>query len=466
MVKNHARKNAARTRQDETGETFPEAMRQVTTAAPENRRKRPVIHLGNKAFYDMNAETPNLNITGAFGTRKTTLALHILDQLRINGTGAKVVVITDAIDRYRPLVEDEGSKLPDVELVATSRKDDQSKVESMLEDLADKARTAGLEDFKESPFILMVDGINSISDEATIHLQMIAKRGAAQGIYTIITSQDGYGQLPIAIRNSGANVKLGWGGGFGTFTNGQVTSHFCIGAPVVATSEIQIGSEKVWGLDHGNLLINGKPGHGKTVLAQDIARQALSKGWAVSVLVSPDHDLAWHGEFGTSVNMLKSIQGEGHTGHIDSLLARRARMDELARGKKDFTPELVIIDGLLGYMEDRTPRGMETASALVTFLRNGNGSTHMPAVVVGNEVPWFRHYFNSVVAMNVYNSEPLEKIASELGISLPKDTSFNGTGGGFFANLHTPSVPAVRFDPCDWSDPLAREDDESLQRVS
>lgn len=459
MVKNHARKNDARARQIETGETLPVALRNSALSAVElinGKNRLPIIHLGNSAYFDMNAEKPNLNITGAFGAGKTWLVNNIVDELIASKAKCKIIILAENTDQHASAqkAQSEGSAFPEIVLVKASGKDDPSQEESLLEELASQAKGASDEDTDGVSVVLIVDEINEVSDESTILLQTIAKHGVKRGIHTIITSGDGYGDLPVAIRSNGSSVSLGWVG-YGQYTSaGKPPVSFSIGAPSESDSAIKLGSHVMENKLFWSLLIvsdEPSPKAKRSDLAMDLAHQVLRKGWGVTVLSDSFNEVNWRITFGTSIH----VATKDAAVILDDLARDRLAMNERTRSdpytefwksqQADPKRRLLIVDGYFDENPSSVTERQLDMAAFVNYMRGANSSAHIPVVMTTRETPWFHSLFaRAVVIPNGYTTGNVNRTLVGMGAQGMGNHEF-GPSEAVLADLGMPSKTPVVF---------------------
>lgn len=440
MVKNHARKNDARARQAATGETFPEAMRNSAPTAVEmlnTANRRPVIHLGNGVHFDMNAEKPNLHITGAFGSGKTWLVNHIVDELIASKVNCEIVVIAGKEEQHASAkkLRADKSQTTKIALLRASHKGDPTYEELLLEEIAAKVKDEDYSTYRDAPLILIVDGINEVSDESTILLQTIAKHGVKRGIHTIITSNDGYGDLPIAIRSSGDSITLGWVG-YAQYRKGNGRPVlFSIGAPEVSDGTITLGSQVLTqGTLRSLLIINDEksPEARRSDVAMDLAHQVLRKGWGVTVLSDAANEVNWRMTFGKSIHLATKDAAF----IIDDLARDRIDMDERTSKEteierwqsqnSDPKRRLLIVDGY--FEEDSSSHEYQLdVAAFVNYIRSSKSSIHIPVVMTCRNAPWYYSLFaNAVIVAS--KEVPDQHVTGEVNSDL-MSMGVTGVGG-------------------------------------
>jgi hypothetical protein len=459
MVKNHARKNDARTRQIETGETFPVALRNSALSAVEilnGVNRLPVIHLGNSAYFDMNAEKPNLHVTGAFGAGKTWLVNHVVDELIASKANCKIIIIAGKTEQHANAqkAQSEGSVSPEIVLIKASGKDDPSHEESLLEELVSQAKNESTESAADVPVILIVDGINEVSDESTILLQMIAKHGVRRNIHTIITSNDGYGDLPVAIRSSGHSATLGWVG-YGQYSrDNNPPTLFSIGAPAESDGTIMIGSHVMKNKLFRSLLIvsdEPSPEATRSEMAMDLAHQVLRKGWGVTVLSDSFNEVNWRMTFGKSIHLATKDAAV----ILDDLARDRLTMNESTwddtdtehwQGQNnDPKRRLLIVDGYFDEVPSSVTENKLDMAAFVNYMRGANSSAHIPVVMTTRETPWFYSLFaRAVVVPNGHTTGEVNRTLLTMG-AMGVGRLNLGPAEAALAHLSLPSKEAIVF---------------------
>jgi adenylate kinase family enzyme len=410
MVKNHALKNAARARKAETGETLPEAMR-MSAKGTEAKPELPVVHLGSGIYFDMNRESPHLRIVGASNSGKTQLVRQILNELEGFDVDSTLLSAESHETLTNPRV---------VQIQANGKK-----YNEVLESLSNMCRAGTPLD---KPMVLIMDELTELSDEASIYLQMIYKWGSDLGVRVISTAFD-KSVVPSVIRANSSLIEVHHGG-YGTLEHEEF---FRIGAPkraVDTANGIELGSEASWSLDNGSLMILGAPGSGKTVLAQDMARQALMNGTKVTVMTNQGSQSEWEEVFGNAISLTDEMS--------------RSTMNALIASDASESKRLLIVDGLPASYADS--RGMTineqlAMSSLVSFIQGG----HCPTVVIGHSLPWFSILFRSFVLKR--NFEGTGRIQTSLGVSVPKDVDLLGLSydEGYLLDMDAKQAPPIKF---------------------
>jgi len=465
MVKNHALKNTARARKAETGETFPEAMRNslpstVTTNDKGPRlmhvgngvfydmntgkptptiflhdKRFPIIHLGNGAFHDMNTNKPNLNIRGEGSTVKTLITKHIISELIKAEAACSVIVITGKEGEYKAFVENAPtSGRPHLSLIQNVPYSDQSAIESMLGELALKAQDESNTEYRDVPLVLVVDEVGDVSSEAMSKIQDIAKHGVPRDIYTLVTSYDQH--MP-AFNDSGSWLTVQHGG----YAN-YAEHKFLFGAPETHDPKFMIGSEVLTDDGLRNLLILGDSEKEKSKVAQDIARQALDKGWGVAVLAGETQYSDWKESFGGAVELWRRNVDI----MIDHYTRARRREDVAAREGKKFTPWVLFVDG---YAEEEKPTAREQLGevALVNFVRGGSlFYNRLPVVMTSQKTPWFHDLFSKVAVMSGSSTvDETRKRMVDMNLRSLSDSEVAFTYDGILCDFDNRSAGHVAF---------------------
>ena len=373
MVKNHARKNDARARQAATGETLPVALRNSVPASGD----KPVIHLGNESYLDLNKDAPHLFISGNPKTGKTALAKHILREA--GGSGMSLTVFASDPREYN-------DEFPGVAMVDAGGR--VQAADLMLDALATSARGGHRNDI---PKLIVIDSLQSISEDGLISLQILARSGRAANIHLVILSQNApeHGIL----KSHSHHVVVGRGG----FCIMDESYPFRIGEPARSkTSTLKVGDGAQWNIETGNLMILGRPGIGKTELAKQIAREALLSGKKVTVMASRGNDTSWRDTFSGTIPVFSELSADT----IDELTARG--LDEGGDTR------VLIVDGFM--IEDESPLTFDerlSQAALINILRGG----HVKVVVTAFEANELQSLFgNAVILSNsVPNNEDVMK---------------------------------------------------------